>query len=234
MPKSITSAESIAAIKSLEACDGQSYHRDSKEPGNSGLTAVEEDQHIDILVGGFQATVILEEVSPDRKKATDLVRSRLVAPGLASEPAPAATQPRVAKRPRLAEPEPSHQTSSEYSDEEWDDRVEPLVWMFLVHEEFKARRVRDFEAVRFPIRRGQTIVLDSRCPHSGAPWTGACRSRKRLYRTHFYGFRKDIKTRRASVAEKDEQTTVDLCDRDHFPIVAWAQRGKAGPIFASL
>ena len=32
--------------------------------------------------------------------------------------------------------------------------------------------------------------------------------------------------------QKDEFTTIDLCDDDHFPIVTWAQRGKAGPIFA--
>ncbi len=32
--------------------------------------------------------------------------------------------------------------------------------------------------------------------------------------------------------EKDEFTTVDLCDDDQFPIVGWAQRGAAGPMFA--
>ena len=33
-------------------------------------------------------------------------------------------------------------------------------------------------------------------------------------------------------SEKDEYTTVDLCDDDHFPIVTWAQRGGAGSNFA--
>jgi hypothetical protein len=121
----------------------------------------------------------------------------------------------------------------DYTDETWAEIVEPLVWQYLVHKEFKARGLKDFEVVRFGIKKSQTIVLDSRCPHAGTAWTGG--DRKRLYRGHFYGFRKDVLRRnRVSAAEKDEHTTVDLCDNDHFPIITWAQRGGTGPIFAHL
>jgi hypothetical protein len=51
---------------------------------------MEEDQSVDILKGGFKAMVILEELRPDRKKATDLVRSRLADSSLPCEPASAA------------------------------------------------------------------------------------------------------------------------------------------------
>jgi hypothetical protein len=74
--------------------------------------------------------------------------------------------------------------------------------------------------------------MDSRTAHAGTSWNALC-GLKRLYRGHFYGFRQDVMRRnRAIVFEKDEHTTVDLCDKDHFPIVSWAQRGAAGPIFA--
>jgi len=131
--------------------------------------------------------------------------------------------------PRLHPP----QAPLVYTDKEWEEIMEPLVWQYLVHKEFKARGLKDFEVVRFGIKKTQTIVLDSRCPHAGTAWTGG--DRERLYRGHFYGFRKDVLRRnRVSAAEKDEHTTVDLCDNDYFPIVTWAQRGKTGPIFATL
>ena len=109
---------------------------------------------------------------------------------------------------------------------------EPFAWQFLVHEEFKARGVGDFQVVRVCAKKSHTIVMDSRCPHAGAPWTGG--SAKRLYRGHVYGFRQDVMRRaRESAADKDEYTTEDLCSDDYFPIVSWAQKGKNGPIFAS-
>jgi hypothetical protein len=75
-------------------------------------------------------------------------------------------------------------------------------------------------------------VLDSRTAHAGTPWTGRA-GRKRLYKGHFYGFRQDVlRRKRDHPTEKDEFTTVDLCDDDQFPIVGWAQRGAAGPMFA--
>ena len=92
MPKSITTAESIAVIESKQGCTEQSFHCDSPEPGASGLTPMEEDQFVDILDGGFKAMVILEKLRPDRKKATDFVRSHLSDLSLPCEshgPAPA-------------------------------------------------------------------------------------------------------------------------------------------------
>ena len=77
-------------IESKQECEEQSFHCDSPEPGASGLTPMEEDQSVDILKGGFKAMVILEELRPDRKKATDLVRSRLADSSLPCEPASAA------------------------------------------------------------------------------------------------------------------------------------------------
>jgi hypothetical protein len=92
--------------------------------------------------------------------------------------------------------------------------------------------VKDFEVVRVRIKTTKTAVMDSRTEHASSPWM-APHCRKHLYRGHFYGFRQDVmKLNRAIVFEKDEHTTVDLCDDDHFPIVNWAQRGAAGPIFA--
>ena len=92
--------------------------------------------------------------------------------------------------------------------------------------------MKEFEVVRVPIQKTKTVVVDSRTSHAGSRWK-ASSGRKRLYRGHFYGFRQDVLKRPPSVlAVKDEVTTVDLYDGDHFPIVTWAQRGGAGPIFA--
>jgi hypothetical protein len=147
--------------------------------------------------------VILEELQADRKQATELVRSRLA----------------------LQNP------SFVCSDEKWET-LEPSAWESLVHQEFKARGVKDFEVVRVRVKKTRTAVVDSRTAHAGTSWKALC-GRKRLYRGHFYGFRQNVmKRKRSIVFQKDEYTTVDLCDKDHFPIVSWAQRGAAGPIFA--
>ena len=116
------------------------------------------------------------------------------------------------------------------SDEEWAS-LEPSAWELLVHREFEARGVKTFEVVRVPIQKTKTVVVDSRTSHAGSPWK-ASSGRQRLYRGHFYGFRQDVLHRPPAVlGDKDESTTVDLCDADNFPIVTWAQRGDA-PIFA--
>jgi hypothetical protein len=150
--------------------------------------------------------VILEELQADRKQATELVRSR------------------------LASQNPTFPTFV-CSDEKWET-LEPSAWESLVHHEFKARGVKDFEVVRVRIQKTRTALVDSRTAHAGTSWK-AVGGRKRLYRGHFYGFRQNVmKRKRYLVYQKDEHTTVDLCDQDHFPIVSWAQRGAAGPIFA--
>jgi len=204
MPKSVASTDKLATLQALADVDGQSFHRDSPEPGCSGVTSFEEDQYVDVLWNSFPATVILEELLDDRGQATELVRSRL-----------ASLNPPYA-----------------CSDEAWKTILEPRAWEFLVHREFKARGVKDFEVVRVRVDKTKTIVLDSRTAHAGTPWTGRA-GRKRLYKGHFYGFRQDVlRRKRAHPTEKDEFTTVELCDDDQFPIVGWAQRGAAGPIFA--
>ena len=120
--------------------------------------------------------------------------------------------------------------SSGCSDEEWA-RLEPSAWELLVHRQFEARGVKKFEVVCVPIQKTMTVVVDSRTSHAGSPWK-ASSGRQRLYRGHFYGFRQDVLNRPPDVlGDKDESTTVDLCDGDYFPIVTWAQRGDA-PIFA--
>ena len=116
----------------------------------------------------------------------------------------------------------------------WGTIVEPCAWQFLVHREFMEKEVQDFEVVRVCIKKNKTAVLDSRTAHAGSGWTGkpGC---KRLYREHYYGFRTDLlEKKRDDPTKTDEFTTVYLCDADHFPIVCWAQLGKAGPIFAPV
>lgn len=203
MPKAVSDTGRLAVLGTFSGAEEQSFHLDSTEPGNSGITAYEEDQYVDVLWNSFIAMVILEELQADRKQATELVRSRLASQNL----------------------------SFVCSDEKWET-LEPSAWESLVHHEFKARGVKDFEVVRVRIQKTRTALVDSRTAHAGTSWK-AVGGRKRLYRGHFYGFRQNVmKRKRYLVYQKDEHTTVDLCDQDHFPIVSWAQRGAAGPIFA--
>ena len=206
MPKAVSDTGRLAVLGTFSGAEEQSFHRDSTEPGNSGITAYEEDQYVDVLWNSFIAMVILEELQADRKQATELVRSRLASQNPTFPPFVC-------------------------SDEKWET-LEPSAWESLVHHEFKARGVKDFEVVRVRIQKTRTALVDSRTAHAGTSWK-AVGGRKRLYRGHFYGFRQNVmKRKRYLVYQKDEHTTVDLCDQDHFPIVSWAQRGAAGPIFA--
>lgn len=206
MPKAVSDTGRLAVLGTFSGAEEQSFHLDSTEPGNSGITAYEEDQYVDVLWNSFIAMVILEELQADRKQATELVRSRLASQNPTFPPFVC-------------------------SDEKWET-LEPSAWESLVHQEFKARGVKDFEVVRVRIQKTRTALVDSRTAHAGTSWK-AVGGRKRLYRGHFYGFRQNVmKRKRYLVYQKDEHTTVDLCDQDHFPIVSWAQRGAAGPIFA--
>jgi len=239
MPKALPDATSCALLDTLPDAREQSFHCDSLEPGGSGLTPYEEDQFVYVLRYGFQAMLVLLELKPDRQEATDLIRSLLAgqseqAGGDIAATAAADEPPQMAARPPAnpVRPPADGDGACEFSDEEWKNTVEPRVWQVLVHEEFKARKVGDFEVLRVRVKRSQTIVLDSRCVHASAPWTGrpGC---KRLYRGHFYGFRKDVLRRvRESPTDRDEYTTVDLCSRDFIPLASWGQVGKHGPIFA--
>ena len=193
MPADVIDAEALAILESLPGVGVQGVHCDSSKPGATGITSYEQDQFIFVLFFAFHAMRILEELRKDRAAATQHIRSRLAA----------------LKRGRIV-----------FSDEEWDAVTEKRIWQFLVHEEFKVRGVRAFEVVRVPVRKNHTIALDTRCPHAGAPWSG----QRRAYRGHFYGYERVLKKLApAQVTDKDEYSTVDLCDNDHFPIAGWAQ-----------
>jgi hypothetical protein len=104
---------------------------------------MERTQNLVVVLHGFHAMRILDELVEDRQAATNLFRERLNDP----------TEPRA------------------FSDAEWQLRVEPKAWEFLVHKEFEARGLPDFEAVRVPVKQGSS--LDTRCLHGGAPGDGS-------------------------------------------------------------
>jgi len=57
-----------------------------------------------------------------------------------------------------------------FTDSDWASIVEPCAkcaWQFLVHREFMAREVQDFEVVRVCIKKTKTAVMDSRTAHAG-------------------------------------------------------------------
>ena len=144
MPEKLASADLISAIKIEENGEEQSVHCDAEKPGNSVLTALVERQSVLVLFGGFRGMVILNRLTPDRKEATNCVRSRLAA----------LTHPRT------------------FSEDEWVNTVEPCVWEYLVHQQFAAEKLPPFEIVRVPLEISDTIILDNRCPHAGDRWLG--------------------------------------------------------------
>ena len=75
MPEAVSDTDRLAALATLSGAKEQSFHRDSPEPGNSGITAYGEDQDIYILWNSFLATIVLEELLADREEATKLLRS---------------------------------------------------------------------------------------------------------------------------------------------------------------
>ena len=160
MPDTVSDTDRIAALATLFGAKEQSFHRDSREPGNSGITAYGEDQDIYVLWNSFLAMLILEELLADRAEATELLRSCWA----------------------------TRNPSSGCSDEEWA-RLEPSAWELLVHREFEAKGMKEFEVARVPIQKTKTVVVDSRTSHAGSPWKTSC-GRKRLYRGHFTAFAK--------------------------------------------
>ena len=110
--------------------------------------------------------------------------------------------------------------------------MEPKAWEFdsefLVHKEFEARGLRlpDFEAVRVPVKKGGSIVLDTRCLHGGAPGDASPG-----LRAHTYGLVYDDDAEpdcAAAALEKDYLTTVDSLDRDgiYAPVGTWGSRSN--------
>jgi hypothetical protein len=170
---------------------------------------MERSQYL-VVLHGFRALCIYQELMEDRKAATDRFREKL----------------KEQANPRA------------FTDVEWE-QVEPKAWEFLVHKEFEARGLPHFEAVRVPIQRGGSLVLDTRCLHGGAPGDGSPG-----LRAHAYGLVYDDDTEPDSAAaalEKDYLTTVDILDRDgdYAPVGTWGSRNNlwgstAAAAFGSL
>ena len=185
-------AANYAIIRSLPKARSQGVHGDSKHRGFSILTAMERQQYVVVVLNGFRAMRIYDKLVVDRSAATSLFRERFEAlPG-----------------------------RRKFSETEWD-KVEPRVWNALVHKEFEVRRLPLFEAVRVPISKGASIVLDTRCLHGGGPGddlTG--------FRAHAYGtVRPSGPASSCMVAlEKDYLTPVDILDKDNYPVGTWGTR----------
>ena len=194
MPKEIARSDLLSVIKLQKNGKQQAVHCDAKKSGTSGLTPLVERQSVLVLFHGFRAMVILKRLIPDRKEATDYVRSSLQA----------LTPPRM------------------FTDEEWVDTVEPCVWEYLVHQQFTAERLPPFKMVRVPLETSQTIILDNRCPHAGDRWLGGP-GVDSLYRWHFYGFERKMEVEGLEMTEESSTTTVDLCEPNLLPIVTWTQ-----------
>lgn len=132
MPETVGEMELLAVLESLPGAEDQSFHCDSKKPGASGITSFEKDQFVYVLFFAFHAMRILEDLRNDRLSATDYIRTSLA------------------------------ERQISFSDDQWERVAEPRIWQFLVHEEFRARGVSSFEVVAVPVRKDQTIVLDTR------------------------------------------------------------------------
>ena len=90
----------------------------------------------------------------------------------------------------------------------------------------EAKGLPHFEAVRVPIQRGGSLVLDTRCLHGGAPGDGSPG-----LRAHAYGLVYDDDAEpdcAAAALEKDYLTTVDILDRDgiYAPVGTWGSRSN--------
>ena len=182
-------AANYAIIRSFPKARSQGIHGDSERRGFSILTAIGRQQYVVVVLNGFRAMRIYDKLVVDRAAATSLFRERFEAlPGRRS-----------------------------FSETEWA-KVEPRVWSALVHKEFEVQRLPPFEAVRVPISKGASIVLDTRCLHGGGPGddlTG--------FRAHAYGTvtPSGPASSCTDALEKDYLTTVDILNKDYYPVGTW-------------
>jgi hypothetical protein len=156
---------------------------------------MERSQYLVVVLHGFRALCIYQELMEDRKAATDSFREKL----------------KEQANPRA------------FTDVEWE-QVEPKAWEFLVHKEFEARGLPDFEAVRVRVKKGGCVVLDTRCLHGGAPGDGSPG-----LRAHAYGIVYVDEAEPGSAADalaKDYLTTVDILDSDYAPVGTWGRRSN--------
>ena len=185
-------AANYAIIRSFPKARSQGIHGDSEHRGFSILTAVGRQQYLVVVLNGFRAMRIYEKLVVDRAAATSLFRQRFEAlPGQRS-----------------------------FSETEWAN-VEPRVWGALVHKEFEVQRLPPFEAVRVPISKGASIVLDTRCLHGGGPGDDLIG-----FRAHAYGTVRPSGPASSctDALEKDYLTTVDILNEDNYPVGTWGTR----------
>ena len=185
-------AANYAIIRSQPKARSQGIHGDSEHRGFTILTAMERKQYVVVVLNGYRAMRIYDKLVVDRAAATSLFRERL-------------------------EALPGHHR---FSETEWAE-VEPRVWNALVHKEFEVRRLPPFEAVRVPVSKGASIVLDTRCLHGGGPGEDLT-----CFRAHAYGtVRPSSLASSCMVAlERDYLTTVDILDKDNYPVGTWGAR----------
>ena len=189
-------AANYAIILSLPGARRQGIHADSVKRGFSILTAMEREQHVVVLLHGFRAMRICNELNADRPAATSLFRERL-------KNLPQGEGRRI------------------FSDKAWNDRFEPRVWHALVHLEFEARGLPYFEAVLVPISKGASIVIDTRCLHGGGPGDGLTG-----FRAHAYGTVPDRSRAGScdDALDKDYLATVDILKDVYYPVGTWGKR----------
>ena len=94
-------------------------------------------------------------------------------------------------------------------------KVEPRVW----HALFEVRRLPPFKAIRVPISKGASIVLDARCLHGGGPGDGSPG-----LRAHAYGTVDGPPASCEQALEKDYLTTVDILDEVNYPVGTCGRR----------
>ena len=185
----------FAIIRSEGDAHGQGIHADAYKTGFSILSAMERSQDLVVVLHGFRALCIYQELMEDRKAATDSFREKL----------------KEQANPRA------------FTDVEWE-QVEPKAWEFLVHNEFEARELPNFEAVRVRVKKGGCVVLDTRCLHGGAPGDGSPG-----LRAHAYGIVYVDEAEPGSAADalaKDYLTTVDILESDYAPVGTWGRRSN--------
>ena len=184
-----------AIILSEADARGQGIHADSTRRGFSILTAMEREQYVVIVLNGYRAMRICDELNVDRDDVTKLFRERFEA----SKASPA--------------------QSGKIPESKWTT-MEPRVWHFLVHKEFKARGLPKFEAVRVPIRKGASVVIDNRCLHGGGPGDGLPGFRAHAYGTVFRDGRVDSCH---DALDKVYLATVNILTGDYTPVGSWGK-----------
>lgn len=183
----------------------QEIHLDSMDSGWSLLTALERDQELLVLFGGYRATCMLEELSPDRAEACKYFRTKVREDG-----------------------------GREWLDQEWIETIEPRVWNWLcsiqVQKSYGSAPPLSLKRVRIP--KGWTLAVDSRTPHGGAPGDDVGGFRVHVYGVVRAI---DRAAQLDSTSDASQDTTVNLLTHQNpfFPLAHWAQR-QAAAVFGAI